>query len=286
MFKLKVEHLHIGIMAKTFVRPTLEGILDEIIDQGIYSVQFSLSCAGLLELPGHIDPGLADRIKLEMDNRGIEMAAVCGLYNMIHPDEARRGEGLRRLRVLAAACERLGTSVIALCTGTRDPNNMWRRHPGNDSPEAWQDLVDSMHEALEIAERYKVTLAFEPEVSNVVDSAVKGRRLLDEMDSPHLKVVMDPANIFHRGELPYMREKIDEAFSLLGEDTVIAHAKDLDRDGEAGHLAAGQGLLDYDHYLSLLSEVDLDVPLILHGLDEEQVGGCVTFLRKKMDRMG
>jgi sugar phosphate isomerase/epimerase len=270
-------------MAKTFVRPTLEGILDEIIDQSIYSVQFSLSCAGLPELPGHIDPDLADKIKLEMDSRGIEMAAVCGLYNMIHPDEEHRMEGLRRLRVLAANCERLGTSVVALCTGTRDPDNMWRRHPGNDSPEAWQDLLDSMHEALEIAERYRVTLAIEPEVSNVVDSAVKGRRLLDEMDSPYLKVVMDPANIFHRGELPNMRDKINEAFSLLGDDIVLAHAKDLDRDGEAGHLAAGEGLLDYDRYLSMLNAIDHDIPLILHGLGEEQVEGCVSFLRKKMD---
>jgi len=273
-------------MAKTYVRSTLAEVLDEIIDQGIYSVQFSLSCAGLPELPERIDTELADKINQEMGNRGIEMAAVCGLYNMIHPDPDRRREGLRRLDVLAASCERLGTSVIALCTGTRDPDNMWRRHPGNDSSEAWQDLVDSMHEVLEIARRYRITFAFEPEVSNVVDSAEKGRRLLDEMDSPHLKVVMDPANIFHRGELPYMREKIDEAFALLGNDTVLAHAKDLDRDGEAGHLAAGEGLLDYDHYLSLLNAVDLDVPLILHGLEEGQVGGCVAFLNRKMALLG
>jgi sugar phosphate isomerase/epimerase len=272
-------------MAKTFLRPTLEGILDEIVGQGIYSVQFSLSCAGLPELPGHIDPDMADRIKLQMDKHGIEMAAVCGLYNMIHPDEENRREGLRRLRVLAANCERLGTSVVALCTGTRDPDNMWRRHPGNDSTEAWQDLVDSMREALEIAERYRVTLAFEPEVSNVVDSVEKGRRLLAEMDSPYLKVVMDPANIFHRGELPQMREKISEAFSLLGDDIVIAHAKDLDRDGEAGHLAAGKGLLDYDRYLSLLNAIERDIPLILHGLGEDQVEGCVSFLQKKMGNL-
>ena len=55
---------------------------------------------------------------------------------------------------------------------------------------------------------------------------------------------MDGANIFHAGELPRMREILDEAFALLGEHIAFAHAKDLDRDGEAGHLAAGKGLLD------------------------------------------
>jgi len=113
---------------------------------------------------------------------------------------------------------------------------MWRRHPDNDSPDAWADLLASMRQAVQIAEEYGVTLAFEPEVANVVDSPHKARRLLDEMGSPHLKVVMDGANIFHTGELPRMREILDEAFALVGKDIALAHAKDLDRDGEAGHL--------------------------------------------------
>ena len=90
---------------------------------------------------------------------------------------------------------------------------------------------------------------------------------------------MDAANIFHTGELPKMREILDEAFQLLGEDISFAHAKDLDHDGEAGHLAAGTGLLDYQQYLSLLNEFVPNVPLILHGLSEQQVAGCVSFLQ-------
>jgi sugar phosphate isomerase/epimerase len=52
-------------------------------------------------------------------------------------------------------------------------------------------MLAAMQEALETAEEHGVMLAFEPEISNVVDSAEKGRRLLDEMCSPRLKVVMD-----------------------------------------------------------------------------------------------
>lgn len=271
--------MQIGIMARTFVRPTLEKILDEVVSHGIDCVQFGFTCVGLSDLPEHINLELCDRIRGEMAARNIRMAAISGTFNMIHPDLQIRRDGLDRLRELASVCERLGTSVITLCTGTRDPESMWRRHPENDAPEAWEDLVASMREALQIAEENGVILAFEPEVSNVVDSAIKGRRLLDQMQSPYLKVVMDPANIFHQGELPRMREILAKAFTLLGEDIVIAHAKDLDRDGEAGHKAAGQGLLDYDQYLSLLSAVGSEVPLILHGLGEEQVDECVAFLR-------
>ena len=275
--------MQIGIMDGTVVRPTLSETLDAIVNYGIYCIQFGLGRVGLPELPEQIDTELCDQIRKEFDERNVNMAAISGTFNMIHPDLQQRADGLRRLRVLASACGRVGTSVITLCTGTRDPNSMWRRHPDNDSLEAWNDLVETMHQALQIAEEYEVTLALEPEVANVVDSAQKARRLLDEMGSSYLKVVIDGANIFHTGELAHMREILDEAFALLAEDIVIAHAKDLDHDGEAGHLAAGKGLLDYNHYLSLLDGLEFDVPLILHGLSEAQVPECVDFLRKGIE---
>lgn len=275
--------MQIGIMGRIFVCPTLEEELDALANHGIECIQFGLSSVGLSDMPDHIDDGLCDRIRTEMDVRKIGMAALCGTYNIIHPDLQQREEGLRGLRVLASACDRLGTSVITLCTGTRSPESMWKRHPDNDTPEAWTDLIASMRQAVQIAEEYSVTLAFEPEVSNVADSAIKSRRLIDEIGSPYLKVCMDGANIFHAGELRRMREILDEAFTLLSQDIAMAHAKDLDHDGDAGHLAAGTGLLDYDQYLSLLSNLDCDVPLILHELDEAQVGDCVAFLRGKME---
>ena len=275
--------MQIGIMSGTFARATLEEGLDAVVNHGMSCTQFNLSSAGVTKIPPYIDEDLCDKIREEMSARNITMTALGGTYNMIHPDVQRRADGLRDLRVLAAACERLGTSVITLCTGSRDPDNMWRHHPDNDTPEAWEDLVISMRQAIAVAEEYQVTLAFEPEVANVVDSAIKARRIIDQIGSPYLKVVMDGANIFHTGELPRMREILDEAFALLGEHVAFAHAKDLDRDGEAGHLAAGKGLLDYDQYLSLLNDVDPNVQIILHGLSEAEVDGCVSFLREKIE---
>jgi sugar phosphate isomerase/epimerase len=82
-----------------------------------------------------------------------------------------------------------------------------------------------------------------------------------------------------------MREMLDEAFALVGKDIVLAHAKDLDHDGDAGHKAAGQGKLDYDRYLSLLRDYGFKGPLLLHGLSEGQVPGCVAFLRETLARV-
>lgn len=274
--------MQLGIFAKTFSRPTVDGVLDAVVSHGLHCIQFNFACAGLPSLPDHIDQTLADRIRRAADARKISIAAISGTFNMIHPDPRKRREGLQRLSVLASVCKQLGTEVITLCTGTRDPDDMWRRHPANDTAEAWKDLLASLTEALVIAAKYEINLAVEPEVSNVMDSAAKARRLLDELKSRRLKIVMDPANLFHAGELPRMGQVMDEAFALLGENIVIAHAKDLSRDGEAGHEAAGTGVLDYDHYLNLLQKIGFAGPLLLHSLAESQVDPSLEFLRRKL----
>jgi sugar phosphate isomerase/epimerase len=276
--------MQIGILSKMFVRPTLEAVLDAVAAAGLECVQFNLESAALPPMPDEIPAALAERIGRAAAARAVAIASVQGTFNMSHPDAEFRRAGLRRLRVIASACPQLGTSVIAICIGTRDRENMWRYHADNHSPEAWRDMIACVGEAVDIARHFGVTLAFEPEVTNVVDSAQQARRLLDEIRAPQLKVTMDAANLFHAGELSRMAEVLDQAFAVVGHDIILAHAKDLSQDGEAGHEAAGHGRLDYDRYLRLLYDYGFNGPLLLHGLAESQVAGCVAFLREKLAR--
>jgi sugar phosphate isomerase/epimerase len=277
--------IQIGILLDTFRVGTLEARLDAAKACGLDSVQMSLDCAGLPAMPETIPPEAASRIRRAAADRGIVIASMRGTFNMSHPDAEERHSGLRRLMALAEACPAIGTSKIHICTGTRDRNNMWRPHPDNGSPASWRDMADCVREATDIARQAGVVLAFEPEVNNVVDSAKKARRLLDEIGSPFLKVTFDAANLFHAGELPRMKEILEEAFALVGNDIVLAHAKDLDHDGDAGHKPAGHGKLDYDRYVTLLHRYRFPGPLLLHGLSEAQVPGCVAFLREKIARL-
>jgi sugar phosphate isomerase/epimerase len=277
--------IQIGVLLGTFRTGSLAARLDAVRASGLDCVQLSMDCAGLSIMPDEISPELTGQIRREAAARGITIASVAGTFNMCHPDAEHRQTGLRRLRVLAEACPPMGVAKIHLCSGTRDRVSMWRSHPDNDTPAAWRDMTASMREATDIARQARVVLAFEPEVNNVVDSAQKARRLMDEIGSPYLKVTFDAANLFHTGELPRMKEILEEAFALIGRDIVLAHAKDLDHDGDAGHLAAGQGKLDYDRYGALLHKYRFPGPLLLHGLTEAQMPGCVAFLREKIARL-
>lgn len=273
----------LGIFAKTFVRPSIEEVFEAVARHHLRCVQFNFSSAGLPTLPDEIDAALLRRIRRAAADRRIILAAVSGTFNMIHPDVAQRRAGLRGLEILAGACVQLGAPVITLCTGTRDPADMWRSHPANQSPEAWSDLLVTLTKALTIADKHGVVLGIEPETGNVVSSARHARRLLDEMKSPRLKIIMDPANLFHANDVARMDEVLDEAFDLLGVDLALAHAKELAVATTAPPPAPGEGALDWDRYIGLLRKAGFEGPLILHGVDESRAADAIQFLRDKLE---
>lgn len=277
--------MEIGIFARTFEAPSLASVLDAVTQHGIRCIQLNISPMGRADMPDGLNAAACRRARQEIDARNISVASLSATYNMIHPDPSARARGISRLALLASHAAELGTDLLTLCTGTRNPHNMWQDHPQNSSPEAWSDLLAAMDQALALAEEHDVRLGIEPEVSNVVSSPAKARKLLDTMRSDRLTIVMDGANVFPAGTIHRQREILDEAFQLLGDRIALAHAKDLSRDGEAGHEAAGAGLLDYDYYLRLLRLSGYTGALVLHSLTPAQVPGCVRFLQEKLQRL-
>ena len=270
-----------GIFSTVFSRDSLEGVLDAVVGAGFRATQFHMSCAGIDQIPEKMSAGLCGRIQNAFAVRGLEMSVLSGTFNMIDQDSEAKEAGFRGLHELTLRARSLGTSVVTLCSGTM-ADYLWRPHPGNNGKEAWDQMIASMARAAEIAEKHDVYVAFEPEVSNVIDSAEKAKRVIDAVASPKLKVCIDGANLFHEGELPRMDEILDEAFDLIGEHIVFAHGKDLSKDGEAGHDAAGTGFLNYERYVSLLSQVGYEGAIALHSLTEEQVPECRRFLLGKL----
>jgi sugar phosphate isomerase/epimerase len=266
------------IAATTFNRRTLAANLETIARYGLTVVHYDLARAGLTSLPDEVPPELAYRIAAAASERGIHIGSVAGAFNPIHPIVERRRDGLRRLRQLAGACSALGTSTITLSSGTRDADDLASGHADNATPAAWADLLETLEAALDIADEFDVELAIEPNAANVVDSPAAAKRLLDELRSPRLKLVLDPANLAQLTDLPRQQAVLDEAIDVLGPYITIAYATDfLVAGGQIRRVAAGTGHLDYAHYLRRLST--LPVPLIVCGLSEFQVPAALWFLR-------
>ena len=107
---------------------------------------------------------------------------------------------------------------------------MWAYHPENQSPEAWNDMVDALRQVCRIASGYGLRTAIEPETANVVCDARAAERVFEELgpDAGSLSIILDAANLYRPPADPRTHYGvIDDAVARLGKYISLTHAKDI-----------------------------------------------------------
>ncbi|WP_192254559.1 sugar phosphate isomerase/epimerase family protein [Mesorhizobium silamurunense] len=268
--------MQVGVFAKTFPGSDPAGVLAAVRDAGFAVTQFNLACAGLPSMPDAVPDAAIDAIDAAAKTSGIGLVALSGTYNMAHPDSRVRDDGLRRLAIIIETAAKLSIPLVTLCAGTRNPDDQWAHHPDNADPSAWADMAREMEKALQLAERHGVDLGIEPEQANIVTSADDAMRLIAEMGSKRLRIVLDPANLFERADPEAARAIVAEAVERTAGHVTLAHAKDRFADGRFA--TAGQGVVNFADFIGRLKAVGFDGPLVTHGLSAEEAPGVARFL--------
>jgi len=272
--------MKLGIFAKTFAGNTPLAVLSQARSAGYESVQYNMACSGISSLPLEISEETAEAVQAASAETGVAIAAVSATYNMVHPDLTEREKGRRSFAAIAAGATRMGTRLLTLCTGSCDPQDQWRYHPGNSSPAAWEEMCGEFRLLLAIADRHDIVLGVEPELANVISSAQLARKLLDTFGNDRIQIVFDPANLFEVETPERQKELVENAIDLLGDSIALAHAKDRLSDGRFA--TAGTGVLDYSHYLAVLEKSGYRGDLITHGLAANEAVGVAVFLKSRI----
>lgn len=274
----------VGIFAKTFPGTRPAEVLRAVRAAGFSCAQFNLACAGLDPVPVEVAPEVRSAIMAAARETGVGLVALSGTVNMIHPDAALRGEGRRRLATVIAAAADCGIPMVTLCTGTRDPQDPWRAHPDNAGVEAWRDLLAEMTAAVDAADRYDVLLGIEPEKGNVVSGADRARRLIDELGSPRIRIVLDPANLVDGVPLGQAASTVASAIDLLADRIGLAHAKD--RHGDGAPAAPGRGIVDFPAFFRRLANISFAGPVVAHGFSAAEAPAVRMVLDAAMRQAG
>jgi sugar phosphate isomerase/epimerase len=276
--------MQLGIFAKVFSRPTVSQTLEAVADVGIRAVQFNLSVLGLPTVPDAVPAEAVAATREAVACTGVQLAAISGTFNTAHPDPAVRRVGITRFPVLCQTARALNIPVITLSSGSRHPRNMWGYHPDNGTAAAWSDSRDSLTALSAIATDHGVALAVEPEHANVLATAALAHRMLHEIGSPALGVVFDAANLIDPdlATPTGMQSAITQAVILLGPDIVLCHAKELTTGRRP--VPAGAGMLPWDAIIDALDGVGFRGTLVIHGLEEPDVGAAVHTLQGALKR--
>jgi sugar phosphate isomerase/epimerase len=189
-------HTQVGVFAKHISRTTPEELFNALAGFGFDCAQFNAACLGIPSLPDQIDCALWSRAARAAQTVGVRVVALSATFNLLDDNKLRLADNFRRLKVLAQGATILGTDLLTLCSGTRNQQDMWTYHPENQSSAAWQEMIDAMRRALEVAIEYDLNLGIEPEVANVVSNANDAVRLVTELNSNRIRIVFDPANLY------------------------------------------------------------------------------------------
>ncbi len=269
--------MKIGIFAKTFGGTTPAKVLTEAAAAGFSSVQYNMACSGLSSLPEEISNEAAEAVAAASKNTGVTLSAISATYNMAHPSGAVRKAGRRSFAVIAAKARAMGSSLLTVCTGSRDPNDQWRNHPHNVTSDAWGDMVQEFVHLITIAEREDIYLGIEPELGNVVSTPVKAAALIKEMQSKRLRIVFDAANLFENARAPDVRKLIEQGVDRLSGHIALVHAKD--RDVKGAPCAPGKGVIDFEHYFKTLRAAGFTGDIIAHGFLAKEASGVYQLLK-------
>ncbi len=86
---------------------------------------------------------------------------------------------------------------------------------------AWAMLLDRLEAPLRIADASGITLVIETAISGNVTSAHLAKKLIDELDAPHLKVLWDPCSSLYCTEIPY-----PDGYEVIRKHIAHVHLKD------------------------------------------------------------
>lgn len=259
---------------------TAETVFKKISAMGYACTQFAFSSiaeteftpTGQIEIPEFIPSSALAAAEKASAKYSVPICVLNGTFNMAHPDEEVHEEGLKRLSRLMDAANALGCGMISLCSGSGNRDHLWRPSPENTKKSAWDRMFPTMVRAVEEAEKKNIVLAIESEASNVIQTPEAARRVMDEIGSDKLKMILDCANLFHAGTAhpENVCDTIEHAFDLFGEDIVIAHGKDIREGDGIEFCGTGLGIVDFAFTAMMLEKYGYTGDMFLHGIYDEE----------------
>jgi sugar phosphate isomerase/epimerase len=202
----------------------------------------------------------------------VVIAEVGAWGNLLHVDTAERTKNQLRVIERLALAEEIGARCCVDYTGTYGEG--WF-HPRNLSQYAFDDIVQIVRHILDEVKPARTTLAIEMMPSVHPESPDDYLRLIEAVDRPgQLAVHLDPVNLVDSPRRYYdTGAVIRECFEKLGPLIASCHAKDVTiGPGFVIHLdecRPGTGTLDYRTYLTELSRLPQEPPLMVEHLPNE-----------------
>lgn len=238
------------------------------------------------------DTARVSEIEKAFAAENVAIAEVGAWVNMLDPDPEKRGKNLRYVAERLALAEAVGARCCPDIAGSYNPTVWYGANPKNLSQEFFDATVENCRRVIDEVKPKRTKFTIEMMGWSLPDGPDAYLKLLRAVDRSGFAVHMDvcnginsPAKFYRSGEF------ISECFRKLGPWIASCHAKDLQWIPEMNvhfvEVVPGRGEVDYRTYLSELSRLPVDAPLMLEHLKTaEEYDEGKRYIRKVGGELG
>ncbi len=248
---------------------------------GVKKLQFAL--AKTVNDVDFDEVGYDEKLSLKIKTKLVENdlhVSVLGCYICpIHPDEQILKTQLKRFENFLSYAKDFGADVIGTETGVAE--TLEKTH----SEENYQFFVNNMRPIIKKAEELGVIVGIEPVYTGTIWSPQVMRRMLDDVKSDNLKVILDVSNMTHAPTRHMQCDIINDSFDLFGEEIVAVHLKDFtfDENNKKSFAVAGTGELMTELIFDRLEGLSHTPEIILDGTKLELYEDSLISLSNILD---
>ncbi len=281
-----MKRMRLGIRLHDVKGTTLEEKTENAKCQGFQCVHLALSkvMGDIPSRDGALTPGYAMHVRRLFEHAGLDIAVLGCYQNLAHPDAAAMEKILENYKAHIRFASLLGCGVVGTETGA--PNAAYQYEPACRSEEALELLIRNLRQIVDYAEQMGVIIAIEPVAKHIVYSAKRARKVLDEINSPNLQIILDPVNLLDETNYREQDAVVQEAIELLGEDIAVIHLKDfIAQDGRLKAVAAGSGEMHYDRLLAFAENQKPYIQATLEDTTPDNAVAARVFLEECLERI-
>jgi len=222
----------------------------------------------------------------------VVIAEVGAWKNMLDPDAAARKANLDYVIERLTLAEAVQSRCCVDIAGSYNPKYWYGMNARNLSNEFFDATVENCRRVIDAVKPTRTRFTIEMMPWSLPDGPDSYLRLIRSVDRAAFAVHLDVCNVINSPERFYNNKAvIDECFRKLAPWIVSCHAKDLawipEYNVHFAEVVPGRGEIDYSAYLTDLSRLPTDAPLMLEHLKTaEEYDEAREYVRRVGQRAG
>ncbi|GFH41950.1 AP endonuclease [Lactococcus hodotermopsidis] len=274
---------NIGVRAHDISANSREELGRKLLDFGFSHIQLAVGKSFPEFAPNvtAISSGTGHYLGDYLGKLGIKISILGCYVNISSPDNFVREQAIQAFQHHLSLANQFNASVVGTETGSL--GNGYTQE--NFTETAYCVARNSVSELVDYAEHLGVIVGIEAGINHPLYTAELAKRLVREMASPNLKVILDCANLISIENYQSQEKVVYQALDLLRDDICSLHLKDFIVENEQIKIVpVGTGMMKYDQILQFLKR---DKPLMFASLEatpEKNIPHALTHLAQIYDK--